>query len=87
MCHLASSFQLIPPNTIACLCCDFNIPAINWSSATPLFADKLAIEFCDAIHDTDKLYHETLPSSTIKAANKAVLAASKQPKALRSDDA
>ena len=30
---------------------------------------------------------ETLPSATIKAANEAVLAASKQPKVLRSNDA
>ena len=29
---------------------------------------------------------ETLPSATIKAANEAVLAASKQPKVLRSND-
>ena len=40
-----------------------------------------------SLPDPEDLLSETLPSATIKAANEAVLATSKQPKVLRSDDA
>ena len=40
-----------------------------------------------SLPDPEGLLSKTLPSATIKAANEAVLAASKQPKVLRSDDA
>ena len=39
-----------------------------------------------SLPDPEGPLSETLTSATIKAANEAVLAASKQPKALRSDD-
>ena len=40
-----------------------------------------------SLPDPEGPLSETLPSATIKAANEAVLAALKQPKVLRSDDA
>ena len=42
--HLASSFRLISPGIKACLCGDFDIPEIDWITATPSSADKLAVQ-------------------------------------------
>ena len=39
--HLASSFHLIPSSTKVCLCGDFNIPEIDWTSSNLLSASKL----------------------------------------------
>ena len=39
-----------------------------------------------SLPDPEGLLSEAMPSATIKAANKTVLATSKQPKVLRSDD-
>ena len=48
---LANSLRLISPSATACLCGDFNIPEIDWTTATPSSADKLASQFCNVIHD------------------------------------